>query len=198
MPHPSWPGCASASVNRRMKRDGLGLRHRSAAGVSAWAEFLVPRLSRFVVEFEAISQDPSDGGVSLPRIMRQESMSNPSLRSWLILLSLVPHLYVTAIGLGSTGPSGFLLGLLAWSLAPVAIGAALAHSRWRAQGIGWLVATLASSLWAVWVGVLRPKGSTASLIFLFIPMWNIALIGPAGMLLATLWVRIRRRPPASA
>jgi hypothetical protein len=130
--------------------------------------------------------------------MRQESMRNLSLRSWLILLSLVPHFYVTAIGLGSTGPSGFLLGLLAWSIVPVAIGAALAHSRLRAQGIGWLVATLASSLWAVWVGVLRPKGSTASLIFLFIPMWNIALIGPAGMLLATLWVRIRRRPPASA
>ena len=49
------------------------------------------------------------------------------------------------------------------------------------------VAIVASSTWAVWVGLLHPKGSTAALVFIFLPLWNLLAIGPLGALLAVVW-----------
>jgi thiosulfate reductase cytochrome b subunit len=115
------------------------------------------------------------------------------MRGLLIVLATLPHLYVAFIGLQAAGPSAFLVGLLLWSLLPVAIGAGLAYSRFCPQGMGWLVATLGGSLWAIWVGVVQPKGSTASLIFLFMPLWNMVAVGPAGVLLATIGRRLLPR-----
>ncbi len=115
------------------------------------------------------------------------------MRGLLIGLAILPHLYVTYTGLAATGPSAFLLGLLGWSLVPVAAGAALAYSRFRTQGVGWLLAVLVGSLWAIWVGLVRPKGSTASLIFLFMPLWNLVFVGPTGVLLTTLGRRLLTR-----
>jgi hypothetical protein len=109
----------------------------------------------------------------------------------LVLLSLVPHGYLAWVGLRDAGPSRFLLGMMLWNVTPVLVGLALLRTRFRSLGIGWLVATLAGSCWAVWVGLLRPTGSTSSLIFLFMPMWNLALVGPVGLLLASLWQRSR-------
>jgi hypothetical protein len=112
----------------------------------------------------------------------------------LVLLSLVPHGYLAWVGLRDAGPSRFLLGMVLWNLAPVLVGLLLLRTRFRLLGLGWLLATLAGSCWAVWVGVLRPTGSTSSLIFLFMPMWNLALVGPVGLLLASLWQRSRTHP----
>ena len=120
------------------------------------------------------------------------------MRPLLILLSALPHLYVTGVGLREAGPSAFLLGVLLWNLAPVAVGGLLAYSRAPHRGVGWLLATMAASLWAVWIGLLRPQGSTGSLIFLFLPLWNMIVVGPAGMLLAVLGVRHTPRGPRSA
>jgi hypothetical protein len=120
------------------------------------------------------------------------------MRALLVLLSLIPHLYVATVGLREAGPSGFLLGVLAWSLVPVAIGARMAYSQSPRFGVGWLLTTLASSTWAVWVGLLRPQGSTGGLIFLFLPLWNLALVGPAGVLLALLWSRYAGRRARAA
>ena len=79
------------------------------------------------------------------------------MRPLLILLSLIPHFYVAAVGLQEAGPSGFLLGLLVWNVVPVSIGALAAYSKFWRYGVGWLLATLVSSTWAVWVGLL-PEG----------------------------------------
>jgi hypothetical protein len=111
------------------------------------------------------------------------------MRPLLILLSLIPHLYVAGVGWREAGPSGFLVGLLLWNLVPVFIGALAAYSRFQRQGIGWLLATLVASLWALWVGLLDPRGSTSALIFLFLPAWNVGLVGPVGAVVATLWGR---------
>jgi hypothetical protein len=115
------------------------------------------------------------------------------MRPLLILLSLVPHLYVAGVGMGEDGPSGFLLGLLGWNVLPVLVGTVAAYSRFRRQGVGWLIATLAGSTWAVWAGLLHPRGSTGALIFLFLPAWNLGLLGPVGALLAVGWGRFAAR-----
>jgi hypothetical protein len=120
------------------------------------------------------------------------------MRPLLTLLSLIPHLYVAAVGLREAGPSGFLLSLLLWNLVPVVIGALVAYSKFRRQGVGWLLATLASSTWAVWVGLVQPRGSTAALIFLFLPAWNVVLVGPLGTLLVTVWARNAARRARAA
>jgi hypothetical protein len=114
-------------------------------------------------------------------------------RLLLILVSLVPHLYVAGIGLRQAGASAFLFGMLAWNLAPVIVGSFAAYSKYQREGVGWLLATFASSSWAVWVGLLHPKGSTAALIFLFLPLWNLLAIGPLGALLAVVWSQSRMR-----
>ena len=95
------------------------------------------------------------------------------------------------------GPSGFLLDLLLWNSVPAFIGALAAYSKFRPQGLGWLLAILVSSIWAVWVGLLDPQSSTAALIFLFLPAWNVGLVGP-GALLASLWGRYAARPARAA
>lgn len=118
-----------------------------------------------------------------------------STRALLVLLSLAPHLYVLADGWRQAGPSGFLAGSLLWNLVPVGLGTGLLYSRFRWQGVGWLCATLAASVWAIWVALIRPQSSTASLIFLVLPVWSTVLVGPLGALVGTL---LSRRRPRSA
>jgi hypothetical protein len=115
------------------------------------------------------------------------------MRALLVLLSLAPHLYILADGWQQAGPSGFLGGSLLWNLIPVGVGTGLLYSRFRWQGIGWLCTTLAASTWAIWVALIRPQGSTASLVFLVLPVWNTVLVGPLGALVGTLLSRRRRR-----
>jgi hypothetical protein len=114
------------------------------------------------------------------------------IRALLVLLSLAPHLYVFTEGWRQAGPSRFLAGLLLWNLIPVGVGTGLLYSRFRWQGVGWLWATLAASAWAVWVALIRPQSSTASLIFLVLPVWSTVLVGPLGALVGALLSR--RRP----
>ncbi|HYC33001.1 MAG TPA: hypothetical protein VEB59_11985 [Gemmatimonadales bacterium] len=109
------------------------------------------------------------------------------MRPLVILLASLPHLYVATVGLRDAGASAFLLGVFFWNLVPVAVGGLMAYSRVPAYGVGWLLATLAGSSWAIWIGLLRPEGSTGGLIFLFLPLWNLIVVGPAGMLPALPW-----------
>jgi hypothetical protein len=125
--------------------------------------------------------------------MRLADQERRTVRPVLVLLSVAPHLYVGAVGTQEAGSLGFLLGLLIWNLVPVLLGSLLAYSRFQAQGVGWLSATLASSAWAVWAGLLDPQGSTSALIFLFLPAWNVVLVGPAGAMLGALWKRYAAR-----
>jgi len=66
------------------------------------------------------------------------------------------------------------------------------------QGFIWLLATLASSTWAVWVALIHPQGSTAALVFLFLPLWNVVVVGPVGALLTILWNRYAARRAGAA
>lgn len=106
------------------------------------------------------------------------------------LLSLIHHLYGFYAGWREAGPSLFLFGLFAANLIPIVIGYRLTRTRYRSLGIGWLLATLAASCWAVWAGMLRPGGSSSSLISLVAPFWNALVVGPVGAGLVALTLRL--------
>ena len=91
------------------------------------------------------------------------------------------HLY-EALFASTPGANGFLLGLLAWSLSPFLIGLLL----WRvgvshalASGYSW--ASLVGALYVHYTVFIRPTGSTAALGLLFMPLWNLLVLGPVGM-----------------
>jgi hypothetical protein len=116
------------------------------------------------------------------------------MRWVLVFLSLVPHLYVAAVGAQQGGFDWFLIGALLANVLPVGIGAMLLQTRWAGVGVGWLIATLLASGYAVWVGLVRPQGSTSALIFLVLPVWNCLLVGPVGALVALGWRQLWRSP----
>jgi hypothetical protein len=116
------------------------------------------------------------------------------MRWVLVLLSLAPHLYVAAVGAQEGGVDLFLVGLLCANVLPVGIGALLLRARWPGVGVGWLIGTLLASGYALWVGLLRPQGSTSALIFLVLPVWNCFLTGPVGALVALGSRRLWRSP----
>lgn len=95
------------------------------------------------------------------------------------------HLY-TALFLADGGLSWFLLGLAVLSCLPYAIAVALARIR-RASvlSLGWAIASLLADLYMHYSVFVAPKGSTAALGLLFMPVWNLLVVGPAGAVL--LW-----------
>lgn len=146
-----------------------------------------PRSSCRVTTPESLGPLPSRSHTPLPMLV-----------PLLLALSLVPHLYVFAVGWQQAGPSLFLFGLAAANLFPVAVGYHLTRTRFRAAGVGALVATFLSSSWALWDGLLHPRGSTASLIFLFLPLWNSFLVGPLGGAVVALVARWRASRSAAS
>ncbi|MDP3227225.1 MAG: hypothetical protein Q8N13_04520 [Acidovorax sp.] len=106
------------------------------------------------------------------------------------------HLYTAFFKAeGGTGAAAFLIGLFLWSCTPYAIAAVLAWSRWAAWGLGAAAACLAADVFVHYTVFVAPKGSTAALGLLFMPLWNLVAIGPAGASLFWLAHRIfaRRR-----
>jgi hypothetical protein len=88
----------------------------------------------------------------------------------------------------------FAIGLLVWGLLPIAI-AFLIHrfQRWHAAW-GWLTAILVFAYISL-VQILQSKSSTASLDYLFIPLWSASIAGPIGAFIGTLLSR-RLQPHA--
>lgn len=84
---------------------------------------------------------------------------------------------------GGVGAIAFLVGLFLWSCMPYAIAAALAWRRKPVLGLGAAAACLAADLFMHYNVFIAPKGSTAALGLLFMPLWNLLAIGPAGALL---------------
>ncbi len=96
------------------------------------------------------------------------------------------HLY-TAIFKADGGVSAFLVGLVLISCAPYAIAALLARSRrGEVLGLGAAAASLVADLYMHYSVFVAPKGSTAALGLLFMPIWNLVVVGPAGA--ALLWI----------
>lgn len=104
------------------------------------------------------------------------------------------HLYTALFKAeGGSGAIAFLIGLLLWSSAPYAIAAVLARGRHVVWALGAAAACLAADLFMHYTVFFAPKGSTAALGLLFMPLWNLVVIGPAGALLCWLAHRILAR-----
>ena len=106
------------------------------------------------------------------------------------------HLYTAFFKAeGGMGAVPFLIGLFLWSCTPYAVAAVLAWSRRTVWALGAAAACLAADVFMHYAVFVAPKGSTAALGLLFMPLWNLVAIGPAGALLFWLahWIFGRQR-----
>ena len=93
------------------------------------------------------------------------------------------HLYTMTFKTESGG-SSFALALLALSLTPYAFASILARFR-RTAGFafGFAAGALIGDCLMHYSVFIAPKGSTAALGLLFMPIWNLLLLGPMGALI---------------
>jgi len=104
----------------------------------------------------------------------------------LVILGAMPHLLVGLVLAGEVGVSAALLVTIAWNLVPVAIGALLVYVAPRAVGVAWLLSTTAASAVAAWWGAMSPPESVSLWTFVWLPVCNTILVGPAGVVLAAI------------
>ncbi len=99
---------------------------------------------------------------------------------------VILHLY-TAMFRAEGGANAFLIGLVLLSCSSYVIAAVLALSRrGRLLGLGGAAASLLADIYMHYSAFIAPKGSTAALGLLVMPIWNLLAIGPAGAVL--LWI----------
>jgi hypothetical protein len=104
---------------------------------------------------------------------------------------LALHLYTVAFK-AENGPSFFLAALLFWSCTPYAVAAALSRFvRTKALGFGAASACLIADSFMHYSVFVAPKGSTAAVGLIFMPLGNLLAVGPLGALLA--WSALRLR-----
>ena len=99
-----------------------------------------------------------------------------------VVAGIALHLYEFTVATGS-GHDSFANWLLAWSSLPFAVALGLSRTRAgpaRAAGYAW--ASLLGSLYMHFSVFVQPTASTAALGLLFMPLWNLLLIGPMGFL----------------
>jgi hypothetical protein len=93
----------------------------------------------------------------------------------------------------------FSLGVLAWSLAPYALAAAIALvARRPILGIVPISLALLLDLYTLVAVRYVSHSSTAALAYLAVPLWNLILVVPLGSAATLLWLRFRHansRPP---
>lgn len=101
----------------------------------------------------------------------------------LSLCGVVLHSY-TAFVQGAPEINTFLIGLWLWSMLPYAIWFFVARKPTLAPlAIGALALCLPADAAMFYQVFVKPTSSTAALGLLFIPLWNLILIGPAGALI---------------
>ena len=92
------------------------------------------------------------------------------------------HSYEFTVATGS-GTSSFAFWLLVWSVLPFAVAFALSQSRvGQARAAGYAWASLLGSIYMHLSVFVQPTASTAALGLLFMPLWNLLLLGPVGLL----------------
>ena len=100
------------------------------------------------------------------------------------LAGLLLHLYAVAFkteGAMSFGSVAFLGLLLLWSLLPYGLWAAVATTyRQPEPAVGACIATFAADIFVYYSVFIAPQASTAAVAFIFAPIWNLVLFGPAG------------------
>jgi len=108
-----------------------------------------------------------------------------------VVAGVLLHLYTVA-SKAERPFDGFLLGLFMWSCLPYLTAALLPKLRIR-QGVaaGFAVGAIAGDLYMHYAAFWNPRSSTTPLGLLFMPLWNLVLLGPVGMLIAWALLRIR-------
>jgi hypothetical protein len=100
------------------------------------------------------------------------------------------HLYTVTFK-SEGGVSALLVGLLLLSRSPYAVAAALSRShRGRLLGLGGAAVSWLADISMHYAVFVAPKGSTAALGLLVMPIWNLVAIWPAGAVL--LWFAHKR------
>jgi hypothetical protein len=119
---------------------------------------------------------------------------------FLVATGCTLHLYT--FSLNATGTwSLFMFGLLAFSATPYLVALFIGRFRFAAGGgLGFAAAALLGDLYMHYSVFIAPKGSTAALGLLFMPIWNLLLLGPFGGLVgwATTKVASKRRAKNAA
>lgn len=103
------------------------------------------------------------------------------------------HLY-TVVSAARNGSGFFLAALFLWSCAPYAVAAALSRfARVQELALGGSGACLIADAFMHYSVFVAPKGSTAALGLLFMPLWNLVVIGPLGALLVWFALKVHGR-----
>ena len=99
------------------------------------------------------------------------------------------------------GWSLFVVGLFAFSLTPYVVAAIVARvGRMASSALGFAAGALIGDLYMHYSVFIAPKGSTAALGLLFMPLWNLLILGPVGALLGwaiARYIRKLSRKPAA-
>jgi hypothetical protein len=105
----------------------------------------------------------------------------------LLSLGLGLHVYI-AFFMSAGGSDSFGIGLLQWSIVPYLVAGAIALiSRNALMGIVAVALVLLVDAWTYYEVFIHPKGSTAALALLWIPLWNLVLVVPLGALAGWIW-----------
>ena len=99
---------------------------------------------------------------------------------FVVAAGCILHLYTFAFK-AEGGWSLFVLGLLGFSITPYLVAWFLGrYQRAVGFGLGFAAAALLGDLYMHYSVFINPKGSTAALGLLFMPIWNLLLLGPIG------------------
>jgi hypothetical protein len=115
----------------------------------------------------------------------------------LVAAGVLLHAYTTLVA--AAGPvEAFHLGLLAWSCLPYLVAALLPRfGAAPSTAAGFALGALLGDLYMHYAVFIAPKGSTAALGLLFMPLWNFLVLGPLGALAVRAGVRLLGRPDAT-
>lgn len=129
-----------------------------------------------------------------PVAMTDLRPARATARRWLVgivTLGMALHVYTFAFK-AEGGVSLFAIGLFCWCIAPYVLAGVVG---WQMQQAGiaaaYAAAALAGDAWMHHAVFIAPQSSTAALGLLFMPLWNLLVLGPAAALLA--WLALRRR-----
>jgi hypothetical protein len=105
----------------------------------------------------------------------------------ILILGVGLHVYI-AFFKSAGGPDSFGVGLLGWSIVPYLVAAGLALiSRNLLIGIVPMALVLFVDAWTYYEVFIQPKGSTAALALLWMPLWNLVLVVPIGAGAGWIW-----------
>ncbi len=125
-----------------------------------------------------------DGRNAKPRSMKRSHL----LATGLVLLGIALHAHI-----GLVKSTSISLPLLLWSISPYVIGGLLVAAGPSHVFVGALALVCMADLLLFRSIFTYPTSSTAPIALIFMPMWNIVVIGPIGALLGWLFAWLVRR-----